>query len=137
MNEKPGAAAKPVAAFILSLLAGLWMLVGPGTVHMAGGPWNHTGYMRGWVSHHSMMTRVAGGAWWPWLGIAAGIVVLMGAVVLYVRPEQRRGWGTAIIAAAAANALVGMGGVLPGIVGVIGGILALTWRPGEPRAPSV
>jgi hypothetical protein len=65
------------------------------------------------------------GVWSPWFGIFAGIVVLVGAVMLYVRPEQRRRWGVVVLVASAPNFFMGMGGLLAGTLGVIGGILAL------------
>jgi hypothetical protein len=115
---------QPTSAFVLSLLAGLWMLGAGGM--MGGFGWG--GMMGGW---HGM-----GGWWWgrgirtfgvawPWFGIFAGIVVLVGAVMLYVRPEQRRSWGIVILVASALNIFFGMMSLLAGTMGVIGGVLAL------------
>ncbi len=61
------------------------------------------------------------GMWWPWFGLVAGIVVLIGAVMLYVKPEQRHGWGLVILIISALNIFVGMGGLSAGTFGVIGG----------------
>ena len=66
------------------------------------------------------------GVLWPWFSILAGIVVLLGAIMLYVRPQQRRNWGVAILIASALNLFEGMGGLLAGVLGVIGGILAMS-----------
>jgi uncharacterized membrane protein YfcA len=69
------------------------------------------------------------GVWWPWFGIFAGIIVLVGAVMLYVKPEQRRTWGVVILVVSALNFPVGMGGgVLAGALGVIGGVLAVSTK---------
>ena len=68
------------------------------------------------------------GVWWPWFSIIAGIVVLVGAVMLYVKPEQRRSWGVVILVASALNFFVGMGGLLAGTLGVIGGVLAFSTK---------
>jgi len=68
------------------------------------------------------------GVWWPWFGIFAGIVVLVGAVMLYVKPEQRRSWGVVILVASAVDFVFGMMGLLAGTLGVIGGVLALSTR---------
>ena len=114
-------------AFVLSLLAGLWML-GAGSM-MGGFGWGgmmggwHGGMMRGWMWGRRMGTF---GMLWPWFSVFAGIVVLTGAVVLYVKPQQRRGWGVVVIVASALNFIVGMGGLLAGALGVIGGVLALS-----------
>lgn len=112
---------RPVAAFVLSLLAGLWMLA-TGTM-MSGSSW---GDMGGWMWGHGMMRGWAPTLWWPWFGVIAGIVVLVGAALLYAKPEQRQGWGIVILIASALNFFVGMGGLLAGVLGVIGGVLALS-----------
>ncbi len=116
---------QPTAAFVLSLLAGLWMLAAGGM--MGGFGWG--GMMGGW---HGMGGWMSGrgtrsfGVWWPWFGVLAGIVVLVGAVMLYVKPEQRRSWGVVILVASALNIFFGMMGLLAGTLGVIGGVLALS-----------
>jgi hypothetical protein len=114
---------QPTVAFVLSLLAGLWM-VATGSM-MGGFGWG--GMMGGW---HGMGRWIWGwdmrsfGVLWPWFGLFE-IVVLVGAVLLYVKPEQRRSWGVVILVASALNFFVGMGGLLAGTLGVIGGALAL------------
>jgi hypothetical protein len=118
---------QPTAAFVLSLLAGLWMLAAGGM--MGGFGWG--GMMGGW---HGMGGWMCGwgrrnfGVWSPWFGIFAGIVVLVGAVMLYVKPEQRRRWGVVILVASALNIFFGMMGLLAGTLGVIGGVLALSTK---------
>jgi hypothetical protein len=118
---------QPTAAFVLSLLAGLWMLAAGGM--MGGFGWG--GMMGGW---HGMGGWMSGrgmgnfGVWWPWFGVFAGIIVLAGAVMLYVRPEQRRSWGVVILVASALNIFLGMMGLVAGTLGVIGGVLALATK---------
>ncbi len=118
---------KPTAAFVLSLLAGLWMLAAGGM--MRGYGWG--GMMGGWPGMHSWMwgqgTR-GFGMWWPWFGVLAGIIVLVGAVVLYIKPEQRRRWGMVILVASALFLFAGMGNLVAGTLGVIGGILAVATK---------
>ena len=123
MQEQPSQTEqKPTTAFALSLLAGLWMLASGGMIY--GFNWG-PGAMGGWMWGHGMMSF---GYWWPWFGIVAGIVVLIGAVMLYNKPEQSQAWGIVILIASTLNFLVGMGGFLAGALGVIGGALALSWR---------
>ncbi len=127
---------KPTAAFVLSLLAGIWMLAAGGMMGgyrwggmMGGDGWG--GMMGGWPGMHSWMwgqgTRGLG-IWWPWFGVLAGIIVLVGAVVLYIKPEQRRSWGIVILVASALFLFAGMGNLIAGTLGVIGGILAVATR---------
>lgn len=117
---------KLTVAFVLSLLAGLWML-SAGSM-MSGFGWDGMmvrwqGMQHSWMWGRGMNTF---GMSWPWFGIVAGIVVLIGAVMLYVKPEQRQSWGIAILVTSALNVFVGIGGVLAGALGVIGGVLALS-----------
>jgi hypothetical protein len=119
---------QPTAAFVLSLLAGLWMLGAGGM--MGGFGWG--GMMGGWQGMHGWMWGRGGirdfGLRWPWFGIFTGIVVLVGAIMLFIKPEQRRSWGVVILVASALYMVVGMMGLLAGTLGVIGGVLALTAR---------
>ena len=119
---------QPTVAFVLSLLAGLWMLAAGGM--MGGFGWG--GMTGGWQGMGGWMWSRGGirgfGVWWPWFGIFAGIVVLVGAVMLYVKPEQRRSWGVVILIASALNFLLGMMGLLAGTLGVIGGVLAMNTK---------
>lgn len=125
---------KPVAAFVLSLLAGLWMLMS-GLMGYAWGPSMMGGWMRGahmrggWIWYHGMMRDVAPMLWWPWFGLIAGLVILIGAVMLCRKPGQSRGWGIVIVVLAALNVFLGMGGFLASVLGLIGGTLAIAWRP--------
>ncbi len=112
---------RPTAAFVLSLLAGLWMLA-TGTMMSGVGEWG----MGGWMWGHGMMRGFAPTLWWPWFGLIAGIVVLIGAAMLYAKPEQRQTWGIVIVSASALNLFFGMGGLVAGVLGVIGGALALS-----------
>lgn len=60
------------------------------------------------------------------LGFASGILVLLGAIMLRVRPDKRRVWGTIIILFSVLSFL-GTGGFFIGaILGIIGGALAIS-----------
>jgi len=117
---------QPTAAFVLSLLGGLWMLAAGGM--MGGFGWG--GMMGGLQGMHGWMWSRGGisgfGLRWPWFGIFAGILVLVGAIMLFVKPEQRRSWGVVVLVASALYMVVGLMGLLAGTLGVIGGVLALT-----------
>jgi hypothetical protein len=115
---------QPTIVFVLSLLAGLWMLAVGGMACGFSGQGMMGGWqgMGGWMWGRGMRSF---GIWSPWFGVFAGIIVLIGAVMIYVKPEQRRGWGVAILVASALNFFVGMGGLIAGTLGVIGGVLAL------------
>ena len=112
---------RPIAAFVLSLLAGLSLLARSGMMYGGmHGPWHGRvgGWMEGWGSHPFAIG-------WPWFGTIAGVVLLVAAVALYLRPEARRGWGIVSVVTSGLHLLLGMGGFLAGVLGVVGGVLAL------------
>ena len=68
-----------------------------------------------------------GGLWF--IGLIAGIVVIIGAIMLGSRPAERATWGTVIIVFSIVSFL-GMGGFFIGaLLGIAGCALALSWRP--------
>jgi len=128
---------KPVAAFVLSLLSGVFIILG-GSVwclwldgHMDMG-WMEE-VMHGWEEHmHSWDIENSASYTIGVLGIVLGIVVIVSAVMLYINPIQHELWGALIIAFSVISVLSCMGGMGIGLVlGIIGGILAILWRPGN------
>jgi hypothetical protein len=118
---------QPTIAFVLSLLAGLWMIAGGG---MMGGMMSGFGWhgMGGWMWGRAGIGGFGTETWWPWFNGVEGIIVLVAAVMLYVRPEQRGTWGVVILVVSALDFLSGMMGLLAGALGVIGGVLALSMK---------
>jgi hypothetical protein len=61
-------------------------------------------------------------------GLVSGIVVLVSGVMLRTSPSQRTLWGTLILVFSVLSFL-GTGGFIVGaILGIIGGVMALTWH---------
>ena len=132
-GEQVHATEKPTVAFVLFVAGWLWMLAAGG---MMGG-FGSGGMMGGERGQYGMAHWQGMGDWmwgrgvhaygmsWPWFGLVAGFVVLIGAVMLYVKPEQRRSWGLVILVISALNVFVGIGGLLAGALGVVGGALAM------------
>lgn len=89
-----------------------------------GGRWSG-----GWMHSQGLVCNFAPDYWWPWLGALLGVLIIVGAASLFARPALRVGWGITIIVAAAIGFLMGTGGLLAALLAVIGGILALTWKP--------
>ena len=67
------------------------------------------------------------------IGIVIGLIVIVSAIMLNIKPEQHMTWG-ALIAVFSILSLVGSaGGFFIGLIlGLIGGILAITWKPANP-----
>lgn len=130
---------KPVASFVLSLLAGILILVGSVTVVglYSGLPY-YGGMMGGYYyggmmgGYYGMMHGFGfGGGWFYGLagiGVVSGVLILIGAIMIYNQPAKSATWGTLVLAFSIVS-FFGMGGFFIGaILGVVGGILALTWK---------
>lgn len=135
---------RPDVAFALSLVGGILILIGGGMVMMwavAGTPvWDGPmGNMMGSYSGIMSGTGFSGTSFFTGMavfGLITGALVLIGAVMLYGRPQQASTWGIMILVFSALS-LFGMGGFFIGaIIGLVGGILALSWKPVQAVAPS-
>ena len=136
LSQEPAvsSAEKPTAAFAVSLIAGILILInglvlgavssfvdilsligtrGPGPVVGAKEAMMLTGIL-------GVLTAV---------GVVLGIVVIVAAVMLYRNPAQKTLWGVLVLVLSIVSIFVGGGFLLGLILGVIGGILALTWKP--------
>jgi len=63
------------------------------------------------------------------VSFVCGVIVVFGSLVLRIHPGEHRLWGAVIIVFSAIS-FIGMGGYFVGaIFGVLGGVLALTYKP--------
>lgn len=132
---------KPTAAFILSLVAGVLILLGGGMMTMIGS------YMRQYWNGYGMMGRYYGG-WGGMMGTGLGImgfafgamgvlglifgaIVIISALMLNSKPDQHSTWGSLIVLFSVLSIFgSAMGGFGIGLIlGLIGGVLAITWKP--------
>jgi hypothetical protein len=62
-------------------------------------------------------------------GLISGIIVLASAVMLRMYPTQRKTWGVLMLVFSVLS-FFGVGGFVVGaIMGIVGGVMTLTWRP--------
>lgn len=129
----------PGTAFALSLIGGILMLVSGGLSSMwfMSGSQDFGGMMGGFGGMMGGYGGMMGGFGVPFgfmsglslLGLVSGILVIIGALMLNTRPAEHGTWGTIILIFSIIS-LLGMGGFFIGaILGIIGGALALSWRP--------
>ena len=120
-------------AFVLSLIGGFVILIGsiialvlysfdsPSDTFYGMGSgmmrnFGFYGYSSGW-----MIALTVG-------GLVSGIIVLIGAIMLNVRPREHVIWGILVLVFSVAS-FVGMGGYFIGaILGIAGGAIALTYK---------
>ena len=135
---------KPTVAFILSLLGGIFLLLRGGIVFMTrwygfggmmNGYWGWGGMMGGYDWGYGpgvgMMGAYSFGRVLGIVGMLFGVVVIIGAFMLYNNPSQHTTWGLVIVIF---SALSVFGGAMSGlgigfVLGLVGGILAFTWKP--------
>jgi hypothetical protein len=119
---------RPNTAYIISLIGGIIVLLGSIAMAIMIG----SGYW--WMgmngNHYSMMGTFSLDSGMMYLlsafGVACGIVILIGALMLNRRPHEAATWGTIILIFSLLS-LVDMGGFIIGtLLGIIGGVIALT-----------
>lgn len=144
--ESNQVAERPVVAFVISLIAGILVLGGGVMMASVGSPY-YGGYgpmMRGYYGgmmggYYGMMGGFGlAGTWFYALaviGTVSGIMILVGAIMVYNQPTRASIWGALILAFSIVSFL-GMGGFFLGaILGVVGGVLAITFRPHQTHLP--
>jgi len=89
-----------------------------------------------WRSYRDILSRT-----WDtnsWVGTYLRILVLVGAVMLYVNPEKSKTWGVIVLVFSIISLFFALGGFIVGmILGIIGGALGIAWKPSPPLAPAV
>jgi len=105
-------AEKPTAAFILSLIGGIFVLLG-GILVMV------------------RRTILIGGLSGVYriIGIVWGILIIISAIMLNAQPAQHMTWGILVLVFSFLSWFGARGGIIVGfILGLIGGILGIIWK---------
>jgi hypothetical protein len=137
---------KPGTAFILSLIGGIFILLGGGAMSMVGSWMGNYGYdygmmggyggYGGWGGMMGPGFGMMGGLGYGFgfigvLGLIFGVIVIISAFMLNSKPKEHATWGTLIVIFSVLSIFgSAMGGFGIGLIlGLIGGILAITWKP--------
>jgi hypothetical protein len=125
---------KPTAAFLLSLVGGVFILLGGGAMSMFGGFAGMMGGYRGMMGNQYSGYGMMGGLGFGLFGILGlifGVIVIISALMLNSKPQEHSTWGTLIVLFSVLSVFGSMmGGFGVGLIlGLIGGILAITWKP--------
>ena len=135
---------KPTAAFLFSLLGGIFILIGGsiavafGTFAMMGGFQGMMGRFGGMMGGPSFGAMAGFGIVFGSFGVVSGVIVLIAAAMMYAKPAQREMWSILIIVFSVASLIGAGGGFIVGfILGIIGGILGLATKPGQREAGTV
>lgn len=143
MAEQEG----PTIAFVLSLIGGVFILLGGGMMWMFGsyGFGGMMGGMMGFGGYGGMMGSGFGMMGYPGygmmgglgfglfgvLGLVFGAIVIISSIMLNSKPREHGTWGVVIVIFSVLSIFGGaMGGFGVGLIfGLIGGVLAITWKP--------
>jgi hypothetical protein len=109
---------KPIAAFVLTLIGGILVLITGAALAMLG-------------VAVALFTFGAG----LLLGVFAlfGIVIIVGSIMMYSQPSSAKTWGIIVLILGILS-LFGVITALGGILALIGGILAIVWKPSAPAS---
>ncbi len=130
---------RPQIAFILSLIGGILILLGGGVSSMwfMFGGFGIGGMMGGFSGMMGGFQGMMGSLGIPFgfmsgfflIGLVSGVLVMIGALMLNTRPTEHTAWGIIILVFSAIS-ILGMGGFIVGaILGIVGGALAISWKP--------
>ena len=116
---------KPQAAFILSILAGFF-IVGSAALRLAIRAFFRSyGMYIGMYTGTHMMRFETGFGWLRGIiALVFGIVVIASALMLYRKPQRHVMWGILIVVFSVLS-----GGIIGVLIGLAGGILAIIWKP--------
>ncbi len=106
----------------LSLAAGIILIIGRSVSSF----WHSAFFPHmGWIMGQQFASGIIVSSL---VGIVFGAVVIVGAILMFKKPLQTRQWGVMVLTASALS-FIGMGGFMIGaILGVIAGVIALTFR---------
>ncbi len=118
----PPPASRPVAAFVLSVVGGALIFAG-GLLVL---------YLFALVTSTAGSGSIFGvsAGFAALLGLASGPAIMLLATLFYRKPEHGAVYGSLIIALSVVSYVSFLGGLFVGLIlGIIGGILILVWRP--------
>jgi len=132
---------KPTTAFIISLIAGVFIILGGGIMSILGygfmGMMGRYGNYGGWNGMMGPGFGMMGFAFGMMgiLGLVFGVIVIISALMLNSKPQEHTTWGTLILVFSVLSIFgSAMGGFGIGLIlGIIGGILAITWKPPQTK----
>lgn len=137
---------KPIAVFVLGLISGLLIIAGSVAVlsFYPFGPYHEygQGYMGMMGGYYGGFYGMMSGLYFNTgmfyamsvVGFASGLVILIGSVMAYSRPDSTLPWSVLILVFSIIS-LVAMGGFFVGaLLGFVAGIVGLTWHAAGPRA---
>lgn len=114
---------KPTGAFVLSLIGGIFIILGALV-------WLVIGAMLAFFPTFGMGVTVLGV-----VGLLFGLIIIIGGVMMYTKPEQHVMWGAIVLILSIVSIPFSFAGLIIGfILALVGGILGLVFKPSMPMA---
>jgi hypothetical protein len=116
---------KPTKAFTLSLTAGILIISNSALLGAAATwfPWIIPTLPGSSANDTTVLIRLAA------VGLIFGVLVLFGAIMLHIKPANKKAWGIIIVVFSIPSVLTGGGFIIGFILGIIGGASALSRKP--------
>lgn len=122
-------AEKPTAAFVLSLIGGIFILLGGALIAAIAGTLGGVFSMLGFGDFGLGLALVGT------LGLVFGLIIIIGGVMMYMKPQQHVMWGAIVLILAIVSIPFSLAGFVIGfILALVGGILGLVFKPQAPMA---
>jgi len=119
---------KPTAAFVLSLIGGILILLGAVFLMVVMSVLSgFAGSIPGMPAGATDILLIYGV-----VGLIFALLVLVGAVMMWARPQQHVAWGVVVLLFSLFSFISGGGFLLGLILGLVGGILGIVWKPSMP-----
>jgi hypothetical protein len=121
---------KPTAAMVLSLIGGIFVILGGAFIAFLGSLVSSFGYLaNGGTTGGAAVTAVGV------VGIIMGLIMVVGSFMLYSKPTNAKMWGIIILILSILSWVTAVGGLVIGfILGLVGGILAIVYKPSAATA---
>ncbi|HEV2121002.1 MAG TPA: DUF4064 domain-containing protein [Candidatus Bathyarchaeia archaeon] len=121
---------KPTAAMVLSLIGGIFVILGGAFIAFVGSLVSSFGYLANGGSSGGAAVTAFGV-----VGIIMGLIMIVGSFMLYSKPTNAKMWGIIILILSILSWVTAVGGLVIGfILGLIGGILAIMYKPSTASA---
>ena len=116
---------KPTKAFTLSLIAGILIISNSALLGAAATwfPWIIPTLPGSSANDTTVLIRLAA------VGLIFGVLVLLGAIMLYSKPANKKAWGIMIVLFSIPSVVTGGGFIIGFILGMIGGAMAFSRKP--------
>ncbi len=123
-------AEKPTAGFVLGLIGGIFILLNALLLIAAAAILSgFSGAIPGMPAGTTDIVTI-----YAAIGLIFALLVLVGSVLLYMRPQQHVAWGVVVLLFSLFSIIIGGGFIIGLILGLVGGILGIVFKPSMPMA---